>query len=83
MRTTLDIEDDVLYAAKELAARERVTASVLISRLLRAAISGNFGAQPARIATAPRAVAGFKPFDAQGVLITNAQINALRDTEGV
>jgi len=82
MRTTLDIEDDVLYAAKELAAREHVTASVLISRLLRAAISGNFGAQPDR-ATAPRAVAGFKPFDAQGVLITNAQINALRDTEGV
>ncbi|MBE0474960.1 hypothetical protein [Rhodoferax sp.] len=82
MRTTLDIEDDVLYAAKELAARERVTASVLISRLLRAAISGTAGAQPDRTA-APRAVAGFQPFEAQGVLVTNAQINALRDVEGV
>ena len=82
MRTTLDIEDDVLYAAKELAARERVTASVLISRLLRAAISGTAGAPPDHAAK-PRAVAGFQPFDAQGVLITNAQINALRDAEGV
>ncbi|TXT38982.1 MAG: hypothetical protein FD135_2516 [Comamonadaceae bacterium] len=82
MRTTLDIEDDVLYAAKELAARERVTASVLISRLLRAAISGGFAAPP-QSAKPPRSVAGFQPFEAQGVLITNAQINALRDTEGV
>lgn len=82
MRTTLDIEDDVLYAAKELAVRERITASVLISRLLRAAITGAIGTQPDR-ATASRSVAGFQPFEAQGVLITNAQINALRDAEGV
>jgi hypothetical protein len=30
-----------------------------------------------------RAVAGFLPFASQGVLITNAQIDALRDAEGV
>jgi hypothetical protein len=28
-------------------------------------------------------VAGFLPFASQGVLITNAQIDALRDAEGV
>jgi hypothetical protein len=35
MRTTLDIEDDILQAAKELAARERSTAGAVISRLAR------------------------------------------------
>ena len=30
-----------------------------------------------------RSVAGFQPFPSQGVLITNAQIDALRDAEGV
>jgi hypothetical protein len=35
MRTTLDIEDDVLQAAKELAAREGTTAGKVISRLAR------------------------------------------------
>jgi len=31
MRTTLDIDDDVLQAAKELARRERKTAGAMIS----------------------------------------------------
>ena len=33
MRTTLDIDDDLLAAAKELARRERTTAGEVISRL--------------------------------------------------
>ncbi|MFO7629369.1 MAG: DUF6364 family protein [Prochlorococcaceae cyanobacterium] len=36
MRTTLDIEDDVLAAAKELARRQGTSAGAMISRLLRA-----------------------------------------------
>ena len=35
MRTTLDIDDDILQAAKELAAKEKSTASAVISRLAR------------------------------------------------
>ncbi|MEK7953555.1 hypothetical protein [Luteolibacter soli] len=35
MRTTLDIEDDILQAAKELAAKEKSTAGEVISRLAR------------------------------------------------
>ena len=35
MRTTLDIEDDVLQAAKELARKEGSTAGAVISRLAR------------------------------------------------
>jgi hypothetical protein len=38
MRTTLDIEDDVLQAAKELAKREGGTAGQIISALARQAL---------------------------------------------
>jgi hypothetical protein len=39
MRTTLDIEDDVLLAAKELARRGGTTAGRVISHLLRQALT--------------------------------------------
>ena len=82
MRTTIDIEDDVLAAAKEMARRQRVSAGTVISRLLREAMSGAAGTERSS-ASGVHPVAGFKPFPSQGVLITNAQIDALRDAEGV
>jgi hypothetical protein len=82
MRTTLDIEDDVLAAAKEMASQQRLSAGQLISRWLREAMSGTQRAGQADGGEA-LAVAGFLPFASQGVLITNAQIDALRDAEGV
>lgn len=39
MRTTLDIDDDVLQAAKELASREKKTAGRVISDLVRRALN--------------------------------------------
>ncbi len=43
MRTTLDIDDDVLLAAKELARREGETAGRVLSRLARAGLRGQDG----------------------------------------
>ena len=40
MRTTLDIDDDVLAAAKELAKARKTTAGEVISALVRKALSG-------------------------------------------
>ncbi len=40
MRTTIDIEDDVLAAAKELARLQNVSAGQVISRLVRQALAG-------------------------------------------
>ena len=82
MRTTLNVEDDVLAAAQEMASRQRLSAGQLISRLLREAISGTQRAGQADGGDV-RAVAGFQPCAAHGVLITIAQIDALRDAEGV
>lgn len=81
MRTTVDIDDDILSAVKEMANRQRISASRQISLLLRDALTGRSSASNAP--QAPQGVAGFQPFASQGVVISNAQIDALRDTEGV
>jgi hypothetical protein len=81
MRTTLDIDDDLLAAAKEMASSQCVSAGRVISRLLREAMTGqNYSKNTPK--TQP-AVAGFQAFASQGLVISNAQIDALRDTEGV
>jgi hypothetical protein len=43
MRTTLDIEDDVLQAAKEIAASRGVTAGSVVSELIRKALQPAVG----------------------------------------
>lgn len=78
MRTTLDIEDDVLLAAKDMARREHLTAGQVISRLARLALTARVDPQP----SAP-AVGGFRPLPARGAIVSNDQVNALRESEGV
>jgi hypothetical protein len=77
MRTTIDIEDDVLATAKEMARHEHSSTGQVISRLARLALTTRPGAQ------AVPSVAGFRPLPGRGVLVSNAQVNALRDAEGV
>lgn len=83
MRTTLDIDDDLLAAAREMARHEGATAGQVVSRLLRHSLTGA-GSVP-RAARARRAnVSGFEPFPAKpGVVTTNGQVDALRDSEGI
>jgi hypothetical protein len=56
MCTTLDIEDDVLEAAKELARRQGASTGQVVSRLLRAALHGRsvMGLPPRRVTGTPR-----------------------------
>ena len=75
MRTTLDIEDDVLFAAKDLARREKKTAGRVISELARKGLAG--GATGA--AREPKAVHGFRPFPQEGRVVSNELINKLRE----
>jgi hypothetical protein len=84
MRTTLDIEDDVLQAAKELARRERKSAGAVLSELARRSLTSARAPDPAKSRMASSGgVAGFKPFPARGVVIGDDVVNALRDAEGV
>lgn len=78
MRTTLDIEDDILVAAKEMARREHLSAGQIISRLARLALTVRVDQQQ----SAPT-VGGFRPLSAGSGLVSNDQVNALRESEGV
>lgn len=74
MRTTLDIDDDVLQAARERARRERKTAGAVVSELLRLALTAP---SPSTVRE-PRALHGFRPFARRGAIITNDLIDQLR-----
>jgi len=83
MRTTLDIDDDLLAAAKELARSEGTTAGQVVSRLLRSSLTGG-ATTKATERSRGKTVAGFVPFPARGgVVVTNEHVNLLRDAEGV
>ena len=75
MRTTLDIEDDVLFAAKDLARRQRKTAGQVISELARKGLVG--AAQPA--AREPKAIYGLRPLPGEGRIVSNELVNKLRE----
>ena len=81
MRTTLEIEDDVLVAAKELARRSGTTAGRVISHLVRQALTQSAGTT-ASGAREPAAAYGFRPFPSRGGVVSNDQVDKLRDEEG-
>ncbi|MCA1806171.1 MAG: ribbon-helix-helix domain-containing protein [Xanthomonadaceae bacterium] len=82
MRTTLDIDDEVLQAAKELARREGRTAGQVVSDLVRRALT-----QPPPEAgqgvREPEGCYGFRPFASRGGLVSNEAIDELRDQDGI
>jgi len=74
MRTTLDIDDDVLEAAKILARQSDRTAGAVLSELARRALTSS--PPPGRTG-----VGGFVPFDSRGGLVTNEHIDRLREQD--
>lgn len=83
MRTTLDIADDVLAAAKDLARRQNRTAGEVLSDLARRALTGEGLFDQGRQVREAKASYGFAPFPADGKIVTNELIDDLRDREGV
>jgi hypothetical protein len=81
MRTTLDIDDDVLMAAKERARREKKTAGQLISQLLREAMTRPAGADALQVRET-EAHYGFRPFGSRGTVVSDELVNRLREEEG-
>ena len=83
MRTTIDLEPDVLEAAKELARQQNTAVGKVISRLVRQALTGTSTATAPQGGGATTSVAGFAPFPARGTVVTNALINRLRNVARV
>ena len=74
MRTTLNLDDDILGAAHELAKRQKRTASQVISDLVRQALHASSAATQAE-----ESFLGFRPFPARGTVVTNEMVNQLRE----
>ena len=80
MRTTLDIDDDVLQAAKELARREHKTAGRILSELARRGLTAakdSLSTKP----TTREVFLGFRPFARRGTIVTNEMIDRLREED--
>lgn len=72
MRTTLDIDDDVLFAAKEMAKRRGMSMGKALSDLARQALSR-------RAETPSRNGVPIFPHQAESGVVTLELINQLRD----
>jgi hypothetical protein len=79
MRTTLDIEDDVLQAAEELARRDGVTVGQIISLLARRGLTGLSG----KAKKSSRIRGGVPLLPSRGEVVTFEHANNLIDKEGV
>lgn len=80
MRTTLDIDVDVLAAAKEVAKREHKTAGQFISQLAREALQVRALRDAAE---RPCDALGFRAIPAGGATVTNQMVNEMRDELGI
>lgn len=89
MRITLDIADDVLLAAKEIAKREKQSLGQTISELARRAFVRSGVPEPAQAPQHASQVSerlasyGIHPLPKRGGIVTNDLIDRLRDTEGI
>ena len=82
MRTTLNIDDDLLIVIKELAERESRSAGAVVSALLRQSLRRG-GLDAPRDAEDDRvAEFGFRPFPKRGGFVTNELIDRLREESG-
>jgi hypothetical protein len=75
MRTTLDIDDDVLAAAKELAAARKITAGQVISDLARASLTTRAHKGSHRVRN------GFPILPKTGAVLTTEMVDRLAEDE--
>ena len=80
MRTTLNIDEDLLVAAKELAKRKRITTVKCISVLVRVALTTR--SRALKSAGQGAEVFGFIAIPAGGELVTDTLVNELREELG-
>lgn len=82
MRTTLNIDDDVLVAVREVAKRESKSAGAIVSSLLRRSLAGDDDDSAIDRSSRFEAEFGFRPFPKRGGIVTNALIDRLREEVG-
>jgi len=85
MRTTVNIEDDVLIASKDIARREKKSLGDVLSELVRRALQSPAAASNKRSELDRRLIQlGLVPYYApKGKAVTNEQINRLKEEHGL
>lgn len=81
VRTTLNIDDDLLMAVREVARRSSQSIGAVASGLLRQALAGD-QTERGGADEEPAAEFGFRPFPKRGGLVTNELIDQLREESG-
>jgi hypothetical protein len=84
MRTTLNIDDDVLSAAREIASRERKPLGRVISESARRTLGSAPQDRP-RVSSASNRLApyGIQPLPSRGGLVSNELIDRLRNESDI
>lgn len=77
MRTTINLDDDVLLAVQERARRDKRTAGAVLSDLARQALTG----QHRPVEEPDVEHYGFRPLPHRGAAVSNALIDRLRAEE--
>lgn len=80
MRTTLNIDTDVLTVAKEIARRERKTAGECVSELIREALRHRSAQRSDRL---ERETYGFRAIPAGRAVVSNTLVDELREDLGI
>jgi len=78
VRTTLDIAEDVLLAAKALGRREHKSAGQVLSELARKGLAVTNGSHGSGT---EEEFLGFKPLPPRGVIVTSELVERLREEE--
>ncbi len=83
MRTTLDIDDDVLSAAKGLAAKERKTAGKILSEFFRRALHAPAAAASKASGTKYVIKNGIPVLPSRGEVVTVEKVRRIMEKEDV
>lgn len=78
MRTTLNIDDEVLQTVREIARQRNLPTGTVVSALLRQALTGKTPTTR-KDRDRPGSVAGFRPFPERDTPVDNDLIDRLRD----
>jgi hypothetical protein len=78
MRTTLDIDDDVLLAAKERARKDRISTGAALTQLARAGLGAALHSDKKQ-----RTRGRFSMLPKRDEVITNEHVNRLRNELGI